>query len=103
MKKSSRRWLIIAVIALLAVEVAYVIGANMFLNSERAFDLINRQPEKLWLHWQNGWTLIPGVVQLEGLQIRGQDRTFQWHAQVDEITTSMSLWALVGKRFIRHR
>jgi hypothetical protein len=84
---------------LLAVEVAYVLGANIFLNSERAFDAINRKPEKLWLHWRNGWTLIPGVVHLEGLQIRGQDRQFQWHAQVDEITTSMSLWALIGKRF----
>jgi hypothetical protein len=99
MKKSSRRWLIVAVLVLLAVEVAYVVGANMFLNSERAFEAINRKPEKLRLHWGSGWTLIPGVVHFEELQIRGQDRKFQWHAQVDEITTSMSLWALVGKRF----
>lgn len=99
MKKSSRRWVIVAVLALLATEVAYVVGANIFLNSERAFNAINRKPEKLWLHWRSGWTLMPGVVHLEGLQIRGQDRMFQWHAQVDEITTSMSLLALVGKRF----
>lgn len=84
---------------LLVIELAYVVGANTFLNSERAFNAINPQPEKLWLHWQSGWTLVPGVVRLEGLQIRGQDRNFQWHAQVDEITTSISLLALIDKRF----
>ncbi len=99
MKRSSRRWFIVAVLVLLTVEFGYVVGANMFLNSERAFEAINRKPEKLWLHWRSGWTLIPGVVHLEGLQIRGQDRKFQWHAQVEEISTSVSLWALTAKRF----
>ena len=99
MKNSARRWLVVAAFVLLAVEAAYVVGANLFLNSERAFSVINRKPEKLWLHWRNGWTVVPGVVHLEALQIRGQDRKFQWHAQVDEITTSVSLWALTAKRF----
>ncbi|MFQ5936261.1 MAG: hypothetical protein ACE5LB_07630, partial [Acidiferrobacterales bacterium] len=99
MTKSTRKWLIIAVSVVLAIEVIYVVGANVFLNSERAFDLINRKPEKLWLRWDKGWTLVPGVAHVEGLQIRGQDRNFQWYAQLDEITTAVSLTALIEKRF----
>jgi hypothetical protein len=99
MSASSRKWLLITVLALLALEASYVVGANLFLNSDVALQAINRKPQRLWLHWQHGWTILPGVVHVTGLQIRGQDRQFQWYAELDELTTWVSLPALIAKRF----
>lgn len=89
-------------LALLALELIYVVGANLFLNSETALQAINNQPQRLWLHWQRGWTILPGVVHVSGLQIRGQDRQFQWYAELDELTAWVALPALIGKRFRTH-
>lgn len=102
MSMSSRKWLVIAILALLALELIYVVGANLFLNSETALQAINNQPQRLWLHWQRGWTILPGVVHVSGLQIRGQDRQFQWYAELDELTAWVALPALMGKRFRTH-
>jgi hypothetical protein len=100
--RKSRQWLIVAILALLALELIYVVGANLFLNSETALQAINNKPQRLWLHWQRGWTILPGVVHVSGLQIRGQDRQFQWYAELDKLTAWVSLPALVNKHFRTH-
>lgn len=94
-----KKWLKGAALALLALAALYLVGANIFLNSDAAFELINRKPEKLWIHWDQGWTIVPGMVTVQGLEIRGQTRRFQWYARVDEIRTWVALTALVGKTF----
>ncbi|MFQ5994642.1 MAG: hypothetical protein ACE5K1_06070 [Acidiferrobacterales bacterium] len=93
------RWLLRLVIALGVIMVVYIVGANAFLNMPWGFGLINKKPEKLWIQWASGWTVIPGVVHVEGLQIRGQDRKFQWYATLDEITVWVAMTALVRKTF----
>ena len=94
-----RKWLRIFAIAAVAIIVLYVLPANVFLNSEMASWLINRKPEKLWIQWEKGWTLFPGIVHVKGLQIRGQDRRLQWYAELKEITASIDLIPLLWKRF----
>ncbi len=39
------------------------------------------------------------MVTVQGLEIRGQTRRFQWYARVDEIRTWVALTALVRKTF----
>ncbi len=94
-----KKWLKGAALALLALAALYLVGANIFLNSDAAFELINRKPEKLWIHWDQGWTIVPGMVTVQGLEIRGQTRRFQWYARVEEIRTWVALTALVRKTF----
>ncbi|MFQ5755797.1 MAG: hypothetical protein ACE5H7_06835 [Acidiferrobacterales bacterium] len=94
-----KKWLKRAALALLALAAFYLVGVNIFLNSDAAFELINRKPEKLWVRWDRGWTIVPGVVTVQGLEIRGQDRKFQWYAQVDEIRAWVALTALVRTTF----
>ncbi|MFQ6021595.1 MAG: hypothetical protein ACE5NW_02635 [Acidiferrobacterales bacterium] len=99
MKSSLRKWLTHVVIAVVVVTGLYLVLANLFLNTEIASQLINRKPEKLWIRWEKGWTLFPGIVHVQGLQIRGQDRRFQWYAELDEIRASIDLIPLLLKRF----
>lgn len=99
MRRPLRKWLRIFVIAAVAIIGLYVLPANVFLNSEIASRLINRKPEKLWIRWEKGWTLFPGVVHVKDLQIRGQDRRLQWYAELKEITASIDLIPLLWKRF----
>ena len=94
-----KKWLKGAAGARLALAALYIVGANIFLNSDAAFELINRKPEKLWIRWDQGWTIVPGMVTVQGLEIRGQTRRFQWYARVDEIRTWVALTALVRKTF----
>ncbi|GMQ76638.1 MAG: hypothetical protein BMS9Abin01_1925 [Gammaproteobacteria bacterium] len=94
-----KKWLRRTAAALIALAAIYLVGANVFLNSEFAFELINRKPEKLWIRWDKGWTIVPGVVTVRGLQVRGQDRRFQWYARIDEIRARVALTALVRKTF----
>lgn len=93
------RWLLHLVIALGVIVVVYIVGANAFLNMQWGSGLINKKPEKLWIQWDSGWTVIPGVVHVEGLQIRGQNRKFQWYAALDEITVWVAMTAFVRKTF----
>ncbi len=102
MSETGWKWLRRVVLAALALEISYLIGANVFLNTGIAPRLINRQPEKLWIHWQRAWTLVPGIVQVRDLRLRGQDRRLQWYVELDAARTRLSLAALAAKRFRAH-
>ena len=57
-----RRWLIVLAVTLFLFEGLYLAAANYMLNSDRIFELINRKPEKFWIHWDSAWTLWPGMA-----------------------------------------
>jgi len=61
-----RKWGLGIPIALLALEVFYVVAANVALRSQFVADLINRKPEKMLIQWSSATTYFPGVVHIEG-------------------------------------
>ncbi len=100
-RKRRRGWLRVG-IAILAFEVIYVIGANVFLNSSLANDVINRRPDRIYIEWGSVWTLVPGLVHVKDLGFRNQTRRTQSYIAVDDLTVFCALSAFVQRTFRTH-
>jgi hypothetical protein len=85
--------------ALLALEAVYLVGAHVFLWSDLAPDVINRRPEKLRVEWHSVFTPLPGLVRARGVDVRGQNRSNQWHARVDRTWVWIDLVRLPRRVF----
>lgn len=88
-------WILVVAVAIYGI---YVVGANIFLNTDVAFKLINKKPEKMHIQWSSGTTYWPGVVTIEGFQIRGQSKKMQWFCEMPGGTFHISLLALASKQ-----
>lgn len=97
-----RRWrrrLGVLVALAVAALLLYVAGANYFLRSPDLHRRIFKHPEKLRVTWERAWTLWPGRVHLEGVEIRGQNRDLQWWASLDRVRVSVDLPRLAFRTF----
>jgi len=81
------RWLVVAVVAL---ELGYVVAGNSFLRHAWGRDLINRRPERLSVAWDRAYTWLPGLVHVKGLDLGGASRRVAWQARMDRGT--MLVW-----------
>jgi len=90
-------WLRRCAVVLVAIALVYLVGANLALNTGVLRPVIAKKPEKLFVEWRSGWTLLPGVVHIEGLRVRGQSRKMQWQCRLEGGTFRVSLPALFGK------
>lgn len=93
-------WLGLGAVAVLAL---YVGGANYFLRSPELQAKLFKHPEKLRVTWERGWTLWPGRVHLEGVEIRGQNRRLQWWARLDRTSVAVDLPRLAFRTFRARR
>jgi hypothetical protein len=94
-----RRLLAIPLLALAALILSYLAAANLFLNTSWGRDKLRPRPEKLLIEWDRAWSWIPGVVEVRGLRIRGQNQVIQWELELDTATVPVSLGALAARRF----
>ncbi len=78
-----RRIVRVGALVLLALQLAYLLAANLFLNTGLAPLALNRKPEKLDLHWRRAWSVIPGLVHLDGVRLRAQSRPVQWYLEAE--------------------
>ena len=78
----SRKLRIGLILLVVGIELVWLIGANWALSSEWVTAKINHKPEKLQVEWTSASTLIPGIIHLEGLSIRGQSRKQQWYVKL---------------------
>ncbi|MCP3956503.1 MAG: hypothetical protein GY719_01485 [bacterium] len=85
---------------LLFLEVLYLVGANVFLNTFLHDQAINKKPEKWTLGWESGWTLIPARLHLNALTFERHGRGQEVRAEADRVDAAVSLWALAGRRFL---
>jgi hypothetical protein len=90
-------WIRRGALAILALALVYWIGANVALNTDVLRPVIAKRPEKLLVEWRSGWTILPGVVHVEGLRVRGQTRKMQWQCRFEEGTFRVSLLRLFTK------
>lgn len=87
------------VLALVALELLYLVGANLFLSGPLAGRVLNRKPEKLLVQYDSAWSPWPGEVRIRGFRIRGQGRAAQWIATADELSGRIALLPLALKSF----
>lgn len=88
------RRLLALVFAMLAI---YLIGANLFLNSDRARELVNRKPERFQASWSRAASWFPGVVMLWDVRLQGHARTVTWQASADRVHGGINLFALLHR------
>ncbi|MEZ5332008.1 MAG: hypothetical protein R2991_08115 [Thermoanaerobaculia bacterium] len=79
---------------------SWVAIGNAFLQTDLADRAINRKPEKLRVEWRAAWTVVPGIVHVRDLRLRGQNREIQWSATVDRAVLGIRFWELPLKRFV---
>ena len=92
-----RKWGIRLGIALLIFEVFYLIAGNVFLRTGLLTDLINKKPEKTNIIWQSAVTYLPGVVSVNGFELRSQTGKDQIYLRVAEAKTRISVIGLLFK------
>jgi len=98
MLRSRKLWILVIVVVV-GLELIWFFGANWALGSEWVAGKINNKPEKMQVQWDEARTVIPGIIHLEGLSIRGQSRKQQWYVELTGGRVHMSLLALATKTF----
>jgi len=94
MRPLLKRTLLGLILAILALEGAYLVAANIYLNTDLAPKSINRNPEKFQLCWRSAWSLYPGMVVLYGAQVRGRSRRTEWYSGLDYVNARFELLPL---------
>ncbi|HSL19303.1 MAG TPA: hypothetical protein VLB51_15470 [Methylomirabilota bacterium] len=92
-----RRWLVRIAVVAIAVEVVYVVAANALLRTGTIERLLNKKPEKTHYSWQSASTFLPGLVRVEGFELRSQTLRNQIHVRVGEARATVNLVKLPFK------
>lgn len=86
-----RRWLLRAILLLLALEALYAVPVNLALNTPLADRFVNRRPERFRIDWSLAISPWPGLVHLRGVATHGQSRTIQWEARLRAVTATFAM------------
>ena len=90
------RWLRRTLWSLLFAWAAYLVLANLFLNTLLG-PLANRRPDAFQASWGPAYTLFPGHVVARDLQLRGQVRDIAWDVQAASASGRVALLPLLRK------
>jgi hypothetical protein len=85
-------------VTLLALEMAYLIFGNLFLHFGLR-RLVNTDPETVLMEYGSAYSLWPGTASVRRFSLRSQDRSIQWHLEVEQADVTVELGALFGKTF----
>lgn len=97
MARPVRQWLARAAALLIGVQLLYLAAGNLLLSGGAIERWVNRQPEKVRLHWDRAWTLWPGHFHAQRLRMAGHSRRVAWNAQVEEASGRVALLPLLWK------
>lgn len=100
MKKSFIRLLLALVFGLAILWPLYLLAGNLWLRQGGLERMLNRRPERLSIHWDEAWTLWPGVVHVRGFEMRNQTRVYQWWLAVDRGVVDVDVWNLQDRELL---
>ncbi|MEY2669470.1 MAG: hypothetical protein RJA59_2108 [Pseudomonadota bacterium] len=86
-------------ITLLALELAYLLAANLALSTGLVRRAVSAYPESVLLTHGRAYTVLPGRVHVSDLSMRVQDRNIQFHLTVAQVRVDVDLLALLRNRF----
>ena len=93
------RALRIAALAILGLELVYVLGANVILKTGILERWINDEPADLRVSFEGAWTILPGRFQVRNFALRLQDENVQVWPRIPEARGSVTLRQLFLRRF----
>lgn len=76
---------------------AYLVAANLFLNTPLGEHVANLKPEKFRAGWGVAWSLYPGHVHVRDLRLAGHVRRTVWSVQAEEAGGRVALLPLLKK------
>ncbi|KYF65845.1 hypothetical protein BE11_44625 [Sorangium cellulosum] len=82
-----------------ALWLGYVVIINVMLSTKLMARLISYNPIDASLKYESAWSLWPGVVHVEDLQLSGSDSLLQWAVLLDEVAADIHLTDLLRKKF----
>ena len=97
-RSGARRWLRRIVLALVALEVVYLVAGNAFLWTSWGPHVVNRRPNGFSATWSRAFTIVPGLVHVHGLELGGSGRRVDWHTTIDHADA----WFWLPSLFARH-
>ena len=97
MPSKSRKWTYTIAGIFLVVVLFYPVAGNLLLYSGALEDIISKKPEKLKIEWDTAWTLIPGRVHVEGLNLDIHTRKDRIQIGIDQAVVNLSLMPLIDK------
>jgi hypothetical protein len=80
-----------------ALELIYLIAANVFLNSRAGMAVMNREPDKVRVAYDRAWTPLPGLVRVHALALDGESRRVRWRTRIDRAWTMIWTPSLLFK------
>ncbi|HKP55345.1 MAG TPA: hypothetical protein VJV78_01415 [Polyangiales bacterium] len=92
-----RKILLIAGLALLGLELVYVIVVNVLLSTGELASLMNQATDDIHLEIRSGWSAWPGRVHADEVQFRFEDRNLQFLVVVEHAVVDIRLWQLPAK------
>jgi hypothetical protein len=98
-----RRTLLALALAVVLLEAAYLLTANLVLASPWLRGQVNRHPERLQVTWAEARTWWPGRVRVADLSVERHSPAADWRVQVERATLTVSLAALADRTFATRR
>lgn len=86
-------------IALIALELLYVLAGNLVLSTGMVRRAISWDPEAMRVTHGRAYTILPGRVHLEDFTLRMQDQNVQLLLTIASVRVDVSLLALLGRKF----
>jgi hypothetical protein len=85
-------------IALIAFELIYVVAVNIVLRTGTVPKLANEaDPKNLHLEMGPAWSIWPGRIHTDRVELRFQDRNVQFAVSLENAVVDVRLWQLPGK------
>src|SRR6185436_20012390 len=92
-----RSWIKRLVVGAVVLAALYPLAANLFLLPSVGPSLISRRPERFRIGWRSAWSVWPGEVHYEGLEIRGRQPRVRWWITAEQGTARIDLGALLRR------
>lgn len=97
-KPQPRTLLLVLALALIAFEIIYLVAVNAMLRTGSLPRWANAAtPKNLHLEIGPAWSVWPGRVHAEWVELRFQDRNLQFQVSLENATVDVSLWKLPAK------
>ena len=85
-------------LALLVLLLIYPVVGNLLLKTERGRNLILPRNDRLEIVWSSAYTILPGIVHLEGFHLAHQARRLDWQIDIDQARINIWLPSLLRKK-----
>jgi hypothetical protein len=89
----------LGLLGLFGLQVVYLIAANTILQTRSLDRWITGATKGLSLKVESGWTLWPGRLHVQGVELHFEDHNVQFSVALDSAVVDIALWQLPTKTF----